>query len=250
MAVKQKKKTAAQRSTKAIRKQVKGVSTQVKRATKRQDKQNLAVKAELSKLTKEMKNLKQTKASPKRELSLYNLYVRKRIQQGRTFDEAVQDWKQSSKVIENPSLAKPKTRTITKTRIVTRTLRAKRPKKTLENDSLSAIVRDLSALKTDLSGMSQERPSMNSKKSVNAMDVDLSNEEVAVRLTRLYFEEIARLGFKRRLDFDSIINAYYYCLQRLNNREKELDVMRKVVEREENKLQGETKANLFPIPEQ
>ena len=74
----------------------------------------------------------------------------------------------------------------------------------------------------------------------------LPAEEVAVRLTRLYFEEIARLGFKRRLDFDAIINAYYYCLQRLQNREKELEIMRRIVEREEAKLQGEPKSQLFP----
>jgi hypothetical protein len=50
----------------------------------------------------------------------------------------------------------------------------------------------------------------------------MNDEEVAFRIVRLYFEEIARLGFKRQLDLDQIINAYFYSLKRLGNKDEEI----------------------------
>ena len=35
----------------------------------------------------------------------------------------------------------------------------------------------------------------------------MNDEEVAFRIVRLYFEEIARTGFKRQLDLDQMVNA-------------------------------------------
>ena len=74
----------------------------------------------------------------------------------------------------------------------------------------------------------------------------LSDEEVSYRLVHLYFEEIARLGFKRRLDLDSILNAYLYCLQRVRNKESELESVKTEVIKEEKKIMTETKEQLFP----
>ena len=54
----------------------------------------------------------------------------------------------------------------------------------------------------------------------------MNDEEVAFRVVRLYFEEVARLGFKRQLDMDQIINAYFYTLKKI----KDKDVaMRKII---------------------
>jgi len=78
------------------------------------------------------------------------------------------------------------------------------------------------------------------------MKKNLSDEEVAYKLVNLYFQEIARLGFKRRLDLDSIINAYLYCLERLKNKEKELESIRAEVMKEETKITTETKEQLIP----
>jgi uncharacterized protein YlxW (UPF0749 family) len=56
----------------------------------------------------------------------------------------------------------------------------------------------------------------------------MKDEEVAFRIVRLYFEEIARLGFKRQLDLDQMINSYFYTLNKLKNKE---DAMRKIEKR-------------------
>lgn len=74
----------------------------------------------------------------------------------------------------------------------------------------------------------------------------IPDEEIAYRIVRLYFEEIARLGFKRRLDLDAIVNAYFYTLQRLRSKDKELKVISKLVKKEEEKLAKESKEELFP----
>ena len=53
----------------------------------------------------------------------------------------------------------------------------------------------------------------------------MNDEEVAFRIVRLYFEDVARLGFKRSLDLDQMINAYFYALKRLKDKEA---IMKKV----------------------
>ncbi len=238
----------------------KGMTLEMDRASKRTATQTKDIKAEFSKLSTEIKNLKTKGARPKRELSMYNLFVRKQIQQGKTFEQAVKLWKSSRSAIENPEAAKAKTKvrtkTITKTKVVVRKVpiyhpgpsNAKLSSETKE--SLNKVMRELSALKTEMSSIGNVQPVSKAVRHVPSiskiMGSELADEEVAVRLTRLYFEEIARLGFKRRLDFDAIINAYYYCIQRLQNKDKELEVMRKIVEREENKIGHEAKSQLFP----
>ena len=52
------------------------------------------------------------------------------------------------------------------------------------------------------------------------MIVKITNEEMAYRLVKLYFDEIARFGVKRSLDLDSVMQAYYYTLERLENKAK------------------------------
>ena len=53
----------------------------------------------------------------------------------------------------------------------------------------------------------------------------MNDEEVAFKIVRLYFEEIARLGFKRQLDLDQILNSYFYTLKKVTDKEE----MRKIV---------------------
>ena len=78
------------------------------------------------------------------------------------------------------------------------------------------------------------------------MAKELCNEEIAARLVRMYFKEIARLGYKRSLSLDETINAYYYALSRLQNRPVEIERAKKKVLKEEAELKTETKQELFP----
>ncbi len=77
----------------------------------------------------------------------------------------------------------------------------------------------------------------------------LPDEEMAFRMVKLYFEEVARLGFKRTLDLDAIINAYFYSLARLKRKDKEMKLIEDKVLSEEAELAKENKEDLFPNPE-
>lgn len=74
----------------------------------------------------------------------------------------------------------------------------------------------------------------------------LSDEEVAARIVGIYFEEIARLGFKRSLGLDEVINAYYYTLSRLKNKGEAMKIATEKVVREEKILLTETKNEIVP----
>ncbi|MFA5763724.1 MAG: hypothetical protein WC915_02840 [archaeon] len=67
----------------------------------------------------------------------------------------------------------------------------------------------------------------------------MNDEDVAFRIVRLYFEEIARLGFKRQLDLDQILNAYFYALKRLDNKDVEMKkIVQKIVKEEVEKQES------------
>lgn len=74
----------------------------------------------------------------------------------------------------------------------------------------------------------------------------LSDEEVATRVVGIYFENVARLGFKRRLDLDAVINSYLYALSRLGKKEYELKAIEAAVRKVEEELSKETKEELLP----
>ncbi len=76
----------------------------------------------------------------------------------------------------------------------------------------------------------------------------LSDEEVAGRIVQIYFKEIARLGYKRRLTLDETINAYYYTLLRLGKKDSEMEKLKKRVLEDERELGTEDKEDLIPGP--
>ena len=71
----------------------------------------------------------------------------------------------------------------------------------------------------------------------------MNDEDVAFRIVRLYFEEIARLGFKRQLDLDQILNAYFYALKRLDNKDVEMKkIVQKIITEEVKKQESKQDA--------
>jgi len=61
----------------------------------------------------------------------------------------------------------------------------------------------------------------------------MNDEEAAFRIVRLYFEEVARTGFKRQLDLDQMINAYFYTLKKLKGKDRAMkDISEKIVREE------------------
>jgi hypothetical protein len=54
-------------------------------------------------------------------------------------------------------------------------------------------------------------------------------EEIAFKIIQTYFIEIARLGFKRQLTLDEIINAYFYALARVRRQNIEASEVEEAV---------------------
>ncbi len=70
----------------------------------------------------------------------------------------------------------------------------------------------------------------------------MNDEEVAFRIVRLYFEEVARLGFKRQLDLDQMINSYFYTLQRVKNKDAAMkEAIKKIMAEEKESMPKETR---------
>ncbi|MCX6798655.1 MAG: hypothetical protein NTW59_00990 [Candidatus Diapherotrites archaeon] len=74
----------------------------------------------------------------------------------------------------------------------------------------------------------------------------LTDEEVAAKIVRIYFEEIARIGVKRRLTLDEVINTHYYALSRLRCAEKEKSALLRRVLEVEKRLETENPHELVP----
>ncbi len=78
----------------------------------------------------------------------------------------------------------------------------------------------------------------------------MNDEEIAMRIVRLYFEEIARLGFKRSLDLDQMINSYFYTLKKLKDKDAMKNATVKVIKEEKtitSKEIPEVKTSSAPV---
>lgn len=71
----------------------------------------------------------------------------------------------------------------------------------------------------------------------------MNDEEVSFKIVRLYFEEVARLGFKRTLDLDQMINAYFYTLKRLKGKDSSLKAIAEKFLKEEKARQAAKSAS-------
>ncbi|MBI2598315.1 MAG: hypothetical protein HYW50_03905 [Candidatus Diapherotrites archaeon] len=77
----------------------------------------------------------------------------------------------------------------------------------------------------------------------------LSDEEVALRIVEIYFEEVAKRRDKA-VDFDSMINTYFYVCEKMKKKEELLASMKNKVAVEEKKLLTMHKEEIIPAVEE
>lgn len=77
----------------------------------------------------------------------------------------------------------------------------------------------------------------------------MEKREVALGLTKIYFEELLRSGVRRQMELDDLINAYVYTLSRLEKTDKEMEIMQPAVEKEEKELEKDVKEGVPVFPE-
>jgi len=198
-----------------------------------------------------------------RKLSAYNQFIGSQMRLGKTFKQSVSMWKLAksgklgrkgrtrtiTKTLIRRIKSKPITKTIvrrikskpkivvrrvkSKPKVIVRRLRPKLIKKTITRTRVLPAGFNASQLKQVFESVSASH-SISKKDLKNAFAPD--DEEIAFKIIQTYFIEIARLGFKRRLSLDEIIDAYFYALSRVSSHGAKFeDVERAVREMEMKK---------------
>ncbi len=78
----------------------------------------------------------------------------------------------------------------------------------------------------------------------------MDDEEMAFKMVELYFRDVSQRGDKRQMGLDTILNAYFYALGRLKNKDKELDIIEEAVEKEEEDLTEDLEQIKFEKPKE
>lgn len=58
------------------------------------------------------------------------------------------------------------------------------------------------------------------------------DEELALKMIDVYFGEVARYGLKRKLALDEVVNAYFYCLMRVQRKGVEMNAVKEMIGRQ------------------
>lgn len=217
------------------------------------------IKAGLSfmRAAKEWSKYKALQNKNKRRPSAYNQFIGSQMRLGKTFLQAVALWKLAkagklgkkgktrtiTKTVVKRIKSKPKikyrtrtqtkykTKYRTKTKTVVRRIKSK-PVPLQRTRKVTRIVRPGASSFNESSFKRMIESSSISKSDLrSAMNPD--DEEIAFKMVETYFKEIARLGFKRQLSLDEIINAYFYALARVKRKgveEKEVMAAVKLAE--------------------
>lgn len=290
------KKTVVKAPTRAVKKQLKSISKKLEKSKKQSSRRDRKLKAAVAKnkavsskiqaeLEKLQQDLKKSKGRKnKKQLNEYNLFMRRQLLKGKTFNQAVQLWKKLRNVeagkiptrtrvktvvkrvrvkskpkvvvrtrrIVVKSRPKIRTRTIVKTKTIVRKAKPVIQYKTRTRTISKPVVHTVEKPVFDMHLMEQFADLIakeTAQKVSHSMDVsrahvsravtdstlsfashDLATEEMAYRMVKMYFEELARIGFKRQMSLDDLVDAFIYSWYRV---EKRLGRKHETVHREE-----------------
>ncbi len=191
-------------------------------------------KAELSRLQKELDKLSKRKAS-KKQLNEYNLFMRRQLNEGKTFAQAVKIWKQVKRVEEGKLPTKTKTRTVTKT--VVKRLKAKPVVK--YRTRVKQIVKEKPVIKYQTKIEKVTDPEL--ERSINEKETQLARLESEKERLRMQADsELESLRHKNQMDIASLRQKF--DLELLAERQK-LDAERRDLEKrmseETTRLKGD-----------
>ncbi|MFA4855646.1 MAG: hypothetical protein WC634_03615 [archaeon] len=202
---------------------------------------------------------KKESAKKNRKRSSYNVFVSMQLKQGKTMKQAIRAWnilKNPPKKKRRPKKKKPvkkrvahrmpvkrkrpvkrkkpvKRKRPVKRRVVRRKRRVvtRRPvvvsKEVFPEEKVARIVE--SVMERVQSGKIERVEETVSTKSVSsALPCD---EELALKMIDVYFGEVARYGLKRKLALDEVVNAYFYCLMRVQRKGVEMNAVKEMIGR-------------------
>ncbi len=274
---------AAKVPTKRIKREIrtlkKGLRAEKKKSTtlkkgiaavrKRTAKTAKAVAAKTANLRNEMERLRSNieslakKKTPKKQLSEYNLFMRRQLKAGKSFAQAVRLWKAYRrgrqvararlvrKIVTRPGRAITKVRTIVRkvpvirTRTVIRKVPATRTRAVIRRAPAAGayfkatgtpsqdfgngkIMRELhsslSYIASEIgSGLQEIKKTVRDSAPVGSVAprhaiAALGDEQVAIELLTVFFQQVHRLGLKRRLELDDVVDSYFDVLTKIRAR--------------------------------
>jgi len=77
----------------------------------------------------------------------------------------------------------------------------------------------------------------------------MEDEETAFKLVELYVRDVSKGHEKRQMGLDTIMNAYFYALLRIQRKSREMKALEAAVEKEEELLEGKAQS-YEPSPQQ
>lgn len=70
----------------------------------------------------------------------------------------------------------------------------------------------------------------------------MEDEDIAFKLVELYVRDVSKGHEKRQMGLDTIMNAYFYALLRIQRKSREMKALEAAVEKEEELLEGKAAA--------
>jgi hypothetical protein len=117
-----------------------------------------------------------------------------------------------TKTVVKKIASKPKIKYRVRTKTIVKKIRSKPVRRTVTRVVQASPGYDVNELCSVVES-SLASHSLSKRDLKDALNPDA--EEIAFKIIQTYFMEVARLGFKRQLSLDEIINAYFYALARV-----------------------------------
>jgi hypothetical protein len=193
---------------------------------------------------------KKVSAKKNRKRSSYNVFVSMQLKQGKTMKQAIRAWnllknppkkkrrakkkKQVKKRAVRRKLVKrrpSKRRIVVKRRVAVKKPFARKPllKTAPFNEGRIAGLVESALGRVESRRLERVEQKVSSKTVSNEMPCD---EGLALRMIDVYFGEVARYGLKRKLSLDEVVNAYFYCLMRVQRKGVEMNAVREMIGRQ------------------
>ena len=176
--------------------------------------------------------------TPKRKQTAYNQFIGSQMKLGKTFTQAVALWKLAK---AGKLGRKGTTKTVTKT--VVRRIKSK-PKVITRTRTIKSkptvVIRRIKSKPTIVVRKVRSKPKVVTKTNTITKSVGISktqveeifeasDEEIAFNMIETYFKELARVGFKKQLTLDEVINSYLYALARVKREDIEMSEVSQAV---------------------
>ncbi|HLC93317.1 MAG TPA: hypothetical protein VJH23_06450 [archaeon] len=168
---------------------------------------------EMNRLRVNLQNLAKKK-TPKKQLSEYNLFMRRQLIGGSSFNRAVKQWK--AYTMGTHTAPKKAAKRAVAPRIVTkiRTVQSGLNKRELLAGMRSALTEFSAESDANVAELKETMRKAGGVTKHNG-NGSMSDERVAIEIISVFFQEVHRLGMKRSLELDDVVNSYFDTLSRV-----------------------------------